>query len=297
MYDWQVESRVPMAFPPHDLARRAHRPPGDLPAWVHEAPHSIDLRLPPWARRSHPIVRRHLGIFWKIMPPDPAAIARIVLVQLVYLALSLPAPFLLIILMPTVTVSLVMLPIGLYIYAGALLQIGALAAAHLADERRSASLDLLRVTPIPLLHILYSKAAAAIWRQIENLTFLVIGAALFSLPLLIIQFDSAIGASEHPLAMRLAVAAGLIVSVVRIPLEAIMVACLGLLVGAGSRWRASAALTTGLLSAAYFAGINLLRLLPDDPAGAVIVELILPLVLPVIIVAASLWAAAALLDR
>lgn len=286
-----------MSSPTHDRVHRVKRPSGDLPEWVHEAPHSIDQQLPPWARRSHPIVRRHLGVFWKIMPPDPAGIARIVLAQFIYLTLSLPVPFLLIILMPTVTVSLVMLPIGLYMYAGVLLQIGALAAAHLADERRSASLDLLRVTPIPLRQILYSKAAAAIWRQIENLTFLVIGAALFSLPLLIIQFDSTIGAMAHPLGMRLAVAAGLIVSVVRIPLEAVMVACIGLLVGAGSRWRAPATLTTGLLSAAYFASLNLLRLLPDDPLGVVIVELILPLLLPVVISAISLHIAAALLDH
>ncbi|MGQ9907526.1 MAG: hypothetical protein ACUVS2_01705 [Candidatus Flexifilum sp.] len=286
-----------MSSTPYDRARRVKRPPGDLPAWVHDAPHSVDRRLPPWARRSHPIVRRHLGVFWKIMPPDPAGIARIVLAQLLYLALSLPVPFLLTILMPTVTVSLVMLPIGLYVYAGVLLRIGALAAAHLADERRSDSLDLLRVTPIPLSQILYSKAAAAIWRQIENLTFLVIGAALFSLPLLIIQFDSAIGATAHPLAMRLAVAAGLIVSVVRIPLEAVMVACIGLLVGASSRWRAPAALTTGMLSAADVASLNLMRLLPADPAGVVVIELILPLLLPIVISAISLRAAAASIDR
>jgi hypothetical protein len=274
-----------------------NHPSGDLPAWVRDVPHGVDRRLPPWARRSHPIVRRHLGVFWKIMPPDAAGIARIVLAQLLYLALSLPVPFLLTILMPTVTVSLVMLPIGLYVYAGVLLRIGALAAAHLADERRSDSLDLLRVTPIPLSQILFSKAAAAIWRQIENLTFLVIGAALFSLPLLIIQFDSVIGATDHPLAMRLAVAAGLIVSVVRIPLEAVMVACIGLLVGASSRWRAPAVLTTGMLSAAYFASLNLMRLLPEDPAGVVVVELILPLLLPVVISAISLRAAAASIDR
>lgn len=280
-----------------ELARRMDRTPGDLPAWVREEPRSIDLKLPLWARRTNPIVRRHLGIFWKMMPPDPTGITRLVLVQLVYVALSLPVPFLFTMLMPTVTVSLVMLPVGLYMYAGALLQIGALAAAHVADERRNDSLDLLRVTPIPMRQILYSKAAAAIWRHVETLTFLLIGVALFSLPLLIIRFDAVIGTSGYPVGMRLTVAAALIVSVVRVPLEAVMVACLGMLVGAGSRWRAPAILTTGLLIAAYFVFINLIRIIPDEHLGMIIVELILPVALPIVISAICLRAAVALLDR
>lgn len=242
----------------------------------------LDVALPGWARRSHPIVRRHLGIFWKVMPPDLNGVLRAVAYQAAYIALSLPVPFLVTLIMPVVMVSLVMLPVALYFYGMALLQIGGLAASHIADERRNESLDLLRVSPISLAQIVYSKMAAAVWRQVDALTFVLMGATYFGLPLIMLQHELVFADAGQPLLARLAMMAGLIASLVRLPLEAVFVAALGALMGAGTRQRGAAMLTTGLLIGAYFALLNLARLLPAGPAGMVFFETVLPLVLPVL---------------
>lgn len=258
---------------------------------------ALDAALPPWARRSHPIVRRHLGIFWKVTPPNVADIRRAVLLQGGYIAASVLLPFLITVLMPTVMLSLVLLPIGLYLYAGMLFQVGGLAAAHIADERRSDSLDLLRVSPLPLRELLASKIAAAVWRHMETLTFLLIGVTYFSLPLLLLQYELAFAETGQPLIARGLTFAALIVGIVRLPLEAVFVAAIGVLVGTTTRGRAAAMLTTALLSAAYFGLLNLLRLLPLSPLGVVIVDIVLPLLLPVIGIALCVRAAVTVLEK
>jgi len=272
------------------------------PDWIVQAVEAdraitLDAALPVWTRRSHPIVRRHLGIFWKVTPPNVTDLRRAVLVQGAYIAASLLLPFLITMLMPTVILTLVLLPIGLYLYAGMLFQVGGLAAAHVADERRSDSLDLLRVSPIPLPELLASKIAAAVWRHMETLTFLLIGVTYFSLPLLVLHYELIFADTGQPLLARGLTFVALIVSVIRLPLEAVYVAAIGVVVGAVSRWRVSAMVTTALLSAAYFGLLNLLRLLPSSPAGVVMVEIALPLLLPVIGITVCLWAAVRLLDQ
>jgi broad-specificity NMP kinase len=55
----------------------------------------VDRSLPEWARRSNPIVRRHLGEYWKTMSLDLLLVLRIFIGNSVFVLLSLPLPFLL----------------------------------------------------------------------------------------------------------------------------------------------------------------------------------------------------------
>ncbi len=257
----------------------------------------IDRRLPEWARRSNPIVRRSLGGAWKLLTPDFAVIARLYAIMSgVVIAIAL-LPGLLMLLMPTVTITLVVLPIGAVLYVQALYDVGTKAASSIAREKRDNTLPLLLTIPRSLLNILASKLAAAVWRQIENINLIVIGTVFFSLPLLMMQYDLFFAARERPLLVYVGMIIGLGVSILRIFIEPIMVAALGTLSGAAAWGRIPAIVMTVLLTSAYFALINLARLLPLDIGGRLLVEWVLPLVLPILIIGAALRLTTHLLTR
>jgi hypothetical protein len=92
----------------------------------------IDANLPLWARRTNPIVRRDLGSYWKTLTPDMTLVLKVYLVQVGLVLLSFVFPVLFVLLMPTVTVTLVLLPVGLVLYAQILYGIGAAAATSVA---------------------------------------------------------------------------------------------------------------------------------------------------------------------
>src|SRR5262245_37018621 len=148
----------------------------------------IDQRLPRWARRSNPVVRRHLGIYWKTLPPEVGQLVRIYLFQIAFMCLSFPFPIFFDFVMPVITVSLLLIPVAFVGYAHALLYIGVVAVTAMVDEWRHHTLDLLRTTPLPLEHIVFSKIAAAIWRQLDDLGLILLTATLLSLPMLVIQY-------------------------------------------------------------------------------------------------------------
>jgi hypothetical protein len=271
---------------------------------VNTAPRPVDLQrdeldrwLPVWARRTNPIVRRHLGAYWKMMSTDPWLITRIYLAQVIFIALSIPLPFLLTLLMPTVTVSLVLLPVGSIMYGQLLYTIARQSALSMVDERRNNTLELIRAIPLPRVNILYSKVAAAVWRQVEDIGLLLLMTSLFSLPLIIIQHDIYFSLDAEPLLMRVGTLLGLAVSLLRLILEPIMIASVGVLVGTIARQRIPATIAMVLLGIAYFLLINFIRLLPVDVTGRLLVEVILPLALPLIVTALALRVSAFLLDR
>ncbi len=255
------------------------------PPFIRRQADEIDRRLPEWARRSNPIVRRQLGVFWKLMTVDVDLIARLYLFNAMLVGLSLLVPFLFMLLMPAATLSVVGIPALMVMYTLSLARIGASAAASLADERHDGSLDLLRVCPRPLHEILFSKAAAAVWRQIENLGLILSGVAAVSLPLVVIQYDWLFPAQDQPLMMRVAVLLALATSILRIPLEVALVASIGVAVGAFTRYRLAAMVTALMLAAAYFGLLNATRLLPFAPAPRLLIDVLLPLIAPLPLIA------------
>jgi hypothetical protein len=257
----------------------------------------IDRRLPEWARRSNPIVRRQLGVFWKLMIIDFDLIGRWYLFNAALVGLSLLIPFLFMLLMPAAVVSLVALPALLVLYALSLGRIATAAAASMADERAKGSLDLLRVCPRPLREILFSKAAASVWRQVENLGLVLTGVAALSLPVLVIQYDWLFPSMEQPLAMRAAMLLALAAALVRIPLETALIASIGVAAGCFTRHRIAAMLAAVLLGAAYFGFINLARLLAVEPVVRLMLDTLLPVLAPLPLILLAYWVAQRRIER
>lgn len=257
----------------------------------------IDTNLPEWARRTNPLVRRDLGSYWKTLTPDLSLVLRVYLIQVGLIALSYPFPLLFILLMPTVTVTLVLLPIGLVVYGQILYHIGTAAAASVVKERSNSTRDLLLMIPQPARDTMLSKVAAAVWRQTENLSLVIVGTALASLPLLIIQYDMFLSVEDNPIVTRIGLTFALGMSILRVMIEPLMVGALGALIGAAIPSRISAMVTTAIITAAYFLLINLVRFAQLDDLGRLLVEIVLPIALPLLITLLALRGATALFTR
>ena len=61
---------------------------------------AADLWLPRWARRSHPVVRRQLGLNWRTLAPEYGTLLRIYLFQVLLLAATYLLPFIFNIIVP-----------------------------------------------------------------------------------------------------------------------------------------------------------------------------------------------------
>jgi hypothetical protein len=243
----------------------------------------VDKRLPEWARRSNPIVRRHLGIYWKTLLPEARPLLTFYAVQLALITLSYPLPFLFDLAMPMITASIILLPLAVMLYGRLLVTIGTASAEMMVDEQNKNTLTLLRTTPIPLADILLSKMAASIWRQVEDLGLLFTAALAFSLPLLILQYASYWPLDQYPVIARVAMGLGLGASLLRLLLEPLMVGAIGILAGVVLPWRNWARTGTAALTLFYFLLVNLPRRLDLGWEMRLVVEIVIPLVLPILI--------------
>lgn len=257
----------------------------------------LDSHLPRWARRSNPIIRQHLGMYWKTFLPELTFLRRAFVVQAVFVLLSLPLPGLVELALPAITASVLLFPFAIFLYGHILYLIGTSAARAITDELEKGRFHLLRVTPFPLESIIASKIAASIWRQVEDLGLLLTAAVLLSMPLLISQYATLWPLREYPVLSRLAIVLGLAVSMLRLALEPFMIGALGMMLGAALRNRAAGVITTVVLTGFYFILLNLLRYLQMDTAMRFFVEFALPLILPVLIIAGSFQASRYFLNR
>jgi hypothetical protein len=250
---------------------------------IERNPVELDTRLPKWARRSNPIIRRHLGMYWKTILPEVGFLVKLVLLQTGLILLTLPLPFLFDLAVPTITAAYMLFPCAAYLYGQILLSVAYASSVSVSDETRNDTLSLLRLTPIDLNTILSSKIAAAIWRQVDNLGLLVIAAGLFSLPILISQYATLWPLEQYPVLARVAMILGLVVSLLRLALEPFMIGAVGVMAGAGLKERYPAAMTTIIITFFYFLFINLPRFLPLSWPLRLVVDLLLPVVLPLVI--------------
>lgn len=254
------------------------------PFWADFTP-SIDRHLPDWARRSNPIVRRHLGPHWKVLPLETDLLIRVLLIQIGIVIASLPIPIILPLLFTLLPVALVMLPFIFFAYGRVLLGVGSFTVRMIVDEQHNNTMALLRATPMPLRHILYSKAAAGVWRQIEDLGLIVMGAALLTLPVIGLQYAAYWPFEEVSILSRLSLALGLLASVTRLFVEPMMVAACAIAVGTLVPARTAALISLVGLGFFYFLLINLPRLLPLTPGLRVLMEFVVPVALPLLVIA------------
>ncbi len=257
----------------------------------------IDTGLPYWARRSNPLVRRELGAAWRTMLPEVAFLRQAFIVQTILIALTLPFPFLIELALPTVTAAIILLPFALIVYARVLVIVSSSGARAMTNELQNDTLNLLRTTPYTLREIIFSKAAAAMWRQIEDLGLLMVGVALLSTPLLISYYGTLWPLDQNPILARVAIILGLGISIIRMLLEPFMVAMIGVLMGTALRTRSAGTTGTLIVSGFYFLFINLARLIHLSWPMRFIIDFVLPLTLPVLIMGLVVWLTSRLIER
>lgn len=257
----------------------------------------IDETLPTWARRNNPIVRRQLGVYWKTLPLEIKLWSRLLLFQAVSVLLAVPFPILYSFIMPVVTVSVLLLPLVFGLYLQVLYGVTSLSVTAIVDEQRNGTLDMLMVTPLPRNHILFSKVAASIWRQLDNLNLVIAASVLLSLPIVILQYATLYPPQDQPGMTALAVILALVGYTLRLFIEPIMVGSVGLMIGTMVSPRILALIVAGTLNGAYFLFINLPRLLELSYSMRLIVEIVLPLVIPLLITWVSLNVASYLIQR
>ncbi len=257
----------------------------------------IDTSLPHWARRSNPLIRRELGRAWRTMLPELDFLRQAFIVQAILIGLTLPFPFLIELALPTVTAAIILLPFALIIYARILVMVGSAGARSMTNELQNDTLTVLRTTPFSLREIVVSKAAAAMWRQVEDLGLLMVGVALLSTPVLISYYGTLWPLDQNPILARVAIVCGLGVSIIRMLLEPFMMAMVGILMGMSLRTRSAATTGTLFVGGFYFLCLNLARLVQLSWPMRYVVDFVLPLVLPLAIIGLVLWMMQRLVDR
>ncbi len=257
----------------------------------------MDHRLPEWARRSNPIVRRQLGVYWKTLPLEMGFWLKLLLAQGALVILAVPFPIIYSLIMPVVTVSVILMPLAFAIYAQALLQVTLQASDAMVEERRNHTLPLLLLTPYTLDHIMFSKIAASIWRQLDNLSLVIAAHVLMSMPVLVLQYAGLFSMGESPVLTALAILLALAGNLVRLLTEPMMVGAIGVAAGAAVPQRSVANIAALSMLIAYFLFVNLIRLLDVSWGMRLLVDILIPLVLPLVVTCVSLKLSAWLLRR
>ena len=253
--------------------------------------------LPYWARATNPIVRRHLGLYWRTLPPEFEPIAYISGFWLCALLLGILLPWVTDLATTAIVVSVLVIPIGMIFYVRALFAIAAHSAAAMADELRNNTMQLLMSTPMSLEQIFLGKAASAIWRKMDDLVLITQGAALFGPPLIIMHYAGFFPLRESGVLTYALIIAMCAVSVARLALEPIMFGMVGVFIGAFLPFRSVAMPSAVAFVAFYFLLLIMLQRLNLDYLGAALeadggaqvglalattvgVELLLPLLIP-----------------
>jgi hypothetical protein len=253
-----------------------------------QARNYIDANLPAWARRSNPIVKRQLGYFWRVIPPQLEPLAQWYVIQSGLVLLTIVLPLLYTLLLPLVLISLSILPFALAYYGRALYDLAADSSRAMVSEVEDNTLTLLMATPMSVREILLSKIAASLWRQSDPLSILLTIVAYTQMPALTLLYVNAFPVEQYGVLPQFMVVLVFAASIARLPLEMFMVATMGQYIGATTPGRGTAAATTLGAVVFYFALLNAPRLFPLPPGLVILVEGVLPVLLPALVIAALL---------
>ena len=208
--------------------------------------------LPYWARATNPIVRRHLGLYWRTLPPEFEPIAHITGFWVAVLLLGIVLPFITDLATTMIVVSILVIPVGMLFYLRALFSIAANSAAAMSDEIRNNTMQLLMSTPMSTDQIFLGKAAAAIWRKMDDLIMIVQGAALFGPPLIIMHYASLLPLRDSGVLTYILIIALSLVSLARLVLEPVMFGMIGVGIGAFVPYRSTAMTASAAAVGFYF---------------------------------------------
>ena len=215
--------------------------------------------LPYWARATNPIVRRHLGLYWRTLPPEFEPVFYVCAFWVVALLAGIAFPFVIDLATTVIVVSVLVIPVGIIFYIRALFSIAANSAAAMADEIRHNTMQLLMSTPMSLEQIFLGKAASAIWRKMDDLSLIVQGAAIFGPPLIIMHYAGLFPLRESGPVTYILIIVMSITALLRLILEPLMFGMVGVGIGAFVPFRALAMTSSVAWVAFYFVLINMVQ--------------------------------------
>ncbi|MDE2749650.1 MAG: hypothetical protein OXI34_11850 [Chloroflexota bacterium] len=215
--------------------------------------------LPYWARATNPIVRRHLGLYWRTLPPEFEPIFYTCAFWVMALLTGLVFPFVIDLATTVIVVSVLVIPVGIIFYIRALFSIAANSAAAMADEIRHNTMQLLMSTPMSLEQIFFGKVASAIWRKMDDLILIVQSAAIFGPPLIIMHYAGLFPLRESGPLTTILIIIMSITALLRLVLEPLMFGMVGVGIGAFVPFRAIAMTSAVAWVAFYFLLINMLQ--------------------------------------
>jgi len=188
-------------------------------------------RLPYWARSTNPIVRRHLGLYWRTIPPDIQPFLMILGVWLGLLGVGVLLPVFFDFAMISFLASLMILPIAAIYYGYMLLSVAIEAANAMQSEMTNNTFELLRTTPMSLNQILLGKVAASIWKHMDDFIMLAQITLAFSPPVLFTEYAQIWPVNETPIIAPALTLIGAIVVVIRVLVEPVMIGVLAVFIG------------------------------------------------------------------
>jgi len=249
---------------------------------AHEVP-NVDDTLPIWARRRNPIVLRLLGEHWRVFLPQIPPLLKSFLFQVVIVLLTAQFDWMYIVVLTFLIPMVVAVPYAAYIYLQALGRAISLSTTGMAEEYEHNTLRLLRTTPFSGRQIVLSKIMGAVWRQADDMDYLLYIAMTISMPIIMAVYLGTHPPEEIEYAAQIMTIFTFAASVIRIPLELFMVASLGTMMAAYIRSRSMAFLMTASLVFFYFLLINLVRFVPMPWTAQLFVDGVLPLLIPPLI--------------
>ena len=220
--------------------------------------------LPYWARATNPIVRRHLGLYWRTLPPELEPILYTTGFWVAALLLGIIFPFITDLATTVIVVSVLVIPVGMIFYLRSLFSIAANSSVAMADEIRNNTMQLLMSTPISLDHIFLGKVAAAIWRKMDDLILIIYGASIFGPPLVIMHYAGLFPLRESGVITYVLIIALSLVSILRLVVEPVMLGMVGVGIGAFIPFRSLAMTSSVAFVAFYFVLLFMLQRLNLD---------------------------------
>lgn len=249
-----------------------------------------EARLPYWARSTNPIVRRHLGLYWRTVPPELRPILLTVGVWIAIILAGVAVPAVLDLTLMLFLASLIIMPGAVLLFGHILLTIAISATHTMQQELRNNTFNLLRATPMTLEQILLGKVAAALWKRMDDLVLVAQLAAIFSPPILFSMYGDLWTEGPYWLA-HITIIIALITSLLRLILEPVMIGVISVFIGLVVPRRSMAITSSVALGGFYILLLNLARRLPgvqENPLLVAAFDFVLPLLLPVVIITGTL---------
>jgi hypothetical protein len=258
----------------------------------------VQERLPYWARSSNPIVRRHLGLYWRTVPPELQPFGSIFLVWVVVMVSGILLPALFGFTMISFLASIMIVPFSLIVYAHILWTISTEASAYMQQEFSNDTFQLLQATPMSLTQIFLGKVSAAIWRRMDDLVMVAQLLVAFSPPILFYIYAQIWPTDEYGIAITpLMSLLATVVVLARLILEPLMIGVMSVFIGIVVEGKGRATSAAVVLGTFYFVLLNLLSQLPSVRGFetidtvvkpnfllVILTDFVLPVALPLILI-------------